>query len=148
MSTIITGVSTDTEFLGAINDKGASLTANATPEALASALDSTGQNVSYDSTNEWIVEQINTPVAPTVYTITYDVNGGTGTVEAEEVTAGESVTLDDGSGLTAPEGKEFDGWSTTKNDSSTKVASLTPEADTTVYALWKDAEQVQETPGE
>jgi hypothetical protein len=75
----------------------------------------------------------------TKYTVTYDVNGGTGTVEAVEVTAGESITLDDGSGITAPEGKEFVGWATTDDAESADVTSpYTPEADVTLYAVYGD----------
>lgn len=62
MGKLVTGVSTDLEFLGAINDKGAELTANATPKSLAEAIDATGGNVSYDSTNEEVIEAINSDV--------------------------------------------------------------------------------------
>lgn len=148
MGKLVTGVSTDLEFLGAINDKGAELTANATPEALADALDSTGENVSYNSTNEHIIAQINAEVPKETFTLTYDVNGGTGEVAPVEAEAEEEITLDDGSKLTAPEGKTFDGWSSTKDDDTTKLeAKITIEEDTTIYALWKDAQE-NNTPGE
>lgn len=91
-----------------------------------------------------------TPVTPepapvvTKYTVTYDANGGSGTIEAVEVTAGESITLDDGSGLTAPEGKEFLGWAKTDSAQSATVTSpFEPDKDTTLYAVWGDV-----TPGE
>lgn len=64
MSKIITGVSTDKEFLDAINSKGASLTEKATPFSLAEAIDATGGNVSFLTPNEEIIEAVNSEVAP------------------------------------------------------------------------------------
>lgn len=78
------------------------------------------------------------------YTVTYDANGGIGTIEPVEVTVGESITLDDGSGLTAPEGKEFLGWAKTSSAQSATVTSpFEPDKDTILYAVWGDV-----TPGE
>lgn len=78
---------------------------------------------------------------PTVeYSVIYNANGGTGTVETATVDFGESITLDDGTGLTAPEGKEFAGWATTPTATAPNVASpYTPTADTTLYAVWVDS---------
>ena len=73
------------------------------------------------------------------YTVTYNANGGTGTIEPVEVTAGESITLDDGAGLTAPEGKEFLGWAKSSTAQSPTVDSpFTPIDDTALYAVWGD----------
>ena len=88
----------------------------------------------------------------TKYTVTYDANGGTGSIDPVEVTAGESITVSDGTGLTAPEGKEFLGWAKTSSAQSATVTSpFTPEADTTLYAVWADeapVEEPSEQPGE
>lgn len=79
---------------------------------------------------------VNVPVV----TLTYDENGGTGSVDPVAVGKGSAVTLDDGSGLTAPEGKEFAGWATTSDAESADVESpLTVTADTTIYAVWETA---------
>lgn len=75
----------------------------------------------------------------TTYTVSYDANGGTGTIADVEVTAGQSITLNDGSTLTAPEGKEFKGWA--KSDSAqnpTVTSPFTPTADVTLYAVYGD----------
>ena len=86
---------------------------------------------------------------PVVYTVTYDANGGSGSIEAVEVTAGESITVSDGTGLTAPEGKEFAGWAKTDSaQSATVVSPFTPDKDTTLYAVWVDAAPVEEPAGE
>lgn len=77
---------------------------------------------------------------PTVeYTVIYNENGGTGTVASVTVEFGESITLDDGSTLTAPSGKVFAGWATTPTATEANAASpYKPTADTTLYAVWVD----------
>lgn len=73
------------------------------------------------------------------YTVTYNANGGTGTIDPVSVTAGESITLDDGTGLTAPENKEFLGWAKSSTAQSPTVDSpFTPTGDTALYAVWGD----------
>lgn len=90
------------------------------------------------------VEEINdgpTPVEKV--TLTYDLNGGTkdgsGTY-SEEVDKGTTVDLSnyDASSITAPSGKEFDGFTTVKDDDTTKITSIKVDANTTIYVLWKD----------
>lgn len=74
-----------------------------------------------------------------IYTVSYDVNGGTGTITNATVIAGNSIVLDDGSGLTAPENKIFGGWATTSSAEEPDVTSpYTPHANTTLYAVWLD----------
>lgn len=79
------------------------------------------------------------PTPTTKYTITYNANGGTGTIAPVEVTAGQSVTLSDGTGLTAPSSKTFGGWATTSTAETADVTSpYTPQANVTLYAVWSD----------
>lgn len=80
-----------------------------------------------------------TPPTPTYVTVTYNVNGGTGSVESVTVTEGSSILLDDGSGLTPPTGKEFAGWAKTSGASTPTVTSpYAVAANTTLYAVWVD----------
>lgn len=73
------------------------------------------------------------------FTITYDANGGTGTVAAVTVSDGTSITLSNGTGLTAPTDKEFAGWATTDSATEANVTSpYTVSADVTLYAVWVD----------
>ena len=72
-------------------------------------------------------------VAPKV-TVTFDANGGSGTMAQVKVDKGSEYQLPACS-FTAPEGKQFKGWSL---DKTAVVASITPDADVTVYALWQD----------
>lgn len=73
------------------------------------------------------------------FTITYDVNGGTGSVDAVTVVAGNSATLDDGTGITAPSEKTFSGWGLSADATETVDSPYTPEADVTLYAVYVDA---------
>lgn len=70
-------------------------------------------------------------------TITYNANGGTGSVAAVTVIAGNSASLSDGTGLTAPDTKHFAGWATTADAETPDVTSpYTPTADVTLYAVY------------
>ena len=72
-------------------------------------------------------------------TVTYDANGGTGSIDAQTVIAGNSITLDDGSGLTAPTDKVFAGWATTDSATEADATSpYTPTESVTLYAVWTD----------
>ena len=71
------------------------------------------------------------------YTVTYNANGGTGSIDSVEVEAGKSITLSDGTGLTVPTGKTFKGWAKSASATNTTVTSpFTPTADTTLYAVY------------
>lgn len=73
------------------------------------------------------------------YRVTYDLMGGTGSVDDETVTAGESVTLEDGTSITPPSGKEFSGWATSASAITPNVTSpYTPSGDVTLYAVYVD----------
>lgn len=73
----------------------------------------------------------------TTYRLSYNANGGSGTIADEVVTIGNSVTLSDGSSLTAPSNKTFAGWATTSGATTPNVTSpYTPLSDITLYAVW------------
>lgn len=72
-------------------------------------------------------------------TVTYDANGGTGSVDAQTVIAGNSISLSDGTGLTAPTGKVFAGWGLEATATEAEVTSpYTPTENVTLYAVWAD----------
>ena len=76
----------------------------------------------------------------TIYTVSYNANGGTGTIESVEVEAGNSITLNDGSDLTPPENKQFAGWAKSASAKSPTVESpFIPDKDTELFAVWGDA---------
>lgn len=78
---------------------------------------------------------VNVPVV----TLTYNANGGTGSVDPVHVGKNTAVELSDGTGLTAPTDKEFAGWATTDSAEEPDVESpLTVTANTTLYAVYVD----------
>jgi hypothetical protein len=63
--------------------------------------------------------------------------GGTSaTIEDETVAAGESVVLDDGTGITPPSGKEFSKWALDPEGTITATSPFTPSEDVTLYAIY------------
>ena len=75
----------------------------------------------------------------TTYRVVYDPNGGTGSIASATVEAGNSVTIDTGATLTAPEGYEFSGWALTSTAVEATIAggaTYTPVRDTTLYAVY------------
>lgn len=71
------------------------------------------------------------------YTVTYNANSGTGSIDPVTYT-GSPITLSDGTGLTGPAEKTvFKGWAKSASAQSATVTSpFTPVADTTLYAVW------------
>lgn len=89
-------------------------------------------NGTYDVTNK-----ASAVVNVSVATVTYDANGGTGTVEAATAIKGNTITLDDGAGLTPPSEKVFAGWATTSDATEADVTSpYTVTDDVTLYAVY------------
>lgn len=77
------------------------------------------------------------PVAK--YTVSYNANGGEGSISSVEVTAGDSITLNNGMSLTPPEGKIFSGWAKSASAQSATVSSpFTPDKNTELFAVWVD----------
>lgn len=72
-----------------------------------------------------------------VATVTYDVNGGTGSVTAATAIKGNSINLSDGTGITPPDDKVFKGWATTNDAEAPDVTSpYTVTEDITLYAVY------------
>ncbi|HHY51756.1 MAG TPA: LysM peptidoglycan-binding domain-containing protein [Clostridiales bacterium] len=73
------------------------------------------------------------------YTITYDANGGGGSMTAGTAREGESFQLPT-NGFTPPAGKRFVAWAIGSPSGTQRSAgeSHTFDADTTVYAVWED----------
>jgi uncharacterized repeat protein (TIGR02543 family) len=80
-----------------------------------------------------------TTAAVTQYTVTFNINSGTGTApEAQTITAGASLTLPAGGGISRS-GYTFGGWNTEASGTGTNYsagASYTPTGDITLYAKW------------
>ena len=94
---------------------------------------------------KWTEESV-TPPVPTTHTVTFESNGGSGSMSDMMVNEGEKLTLPD-NGFTSPEGKEFDKW-----DAGAPGDKIDITADKTIKALWKDKEseptpEPEPTPG-
>ena len=76
------------------------------------------------------------------FTITFDPNGGTGTMEAVKVPIYTNYKLPD-CDFTAPEGKEFDHWDV-DGDSKNPDDTITVSANTKVIAVWKKSAEAKE----
>lgn len=80
------------------------------------------------------------------FTVTYDANGGTGSVtdSSSPYTYGAEVTVKASTGITAPSGKTFSGWALTK-DATAKDDNYDPNdkfnitANITLYAVWANS---------
>lgn len=88
-----------------------------------------------------VTDKASAVVNVSVKTVTYDVNGGTGEVAAATAIAGNSITLNDGTGITPPSDKVFKGWATTDDAEAADVTSpYTVTEDVTLYAVYGVAE--------
>ena len=73
----------------------------------------------------------------TTYTVTYDANGGTGSMADATGVSGEYTLL--ANGFTAPDGKQFKAWSV-GGDEKAVGDKITVTANTTVTAIWEAVE--------
>lgn len=83
-----------------------------------------------------------------LYTLTYDANGGSGTIDPVVAAPIVEITLNDGSDLTPPSDKVFSGWGTTSDATDAVEGSIKINEDTTLYAIWADEEEEVEGPAE
>ena len=85
-----------------------------------------------DMTENRTVYAIWEDIPVVTYTLTFDANGGTGSMTAKTGLTGE-YTLP-ANGFTAPSGKQFEGWSLTTD--GTIVTKVAMTENRTVYAIW------------
>jgi len=78
-------------------------------------------------------------IAITIFTVTFNANGGAGTAPIPQtVAAGSGITLPGAGGLSKA-GRVFGGWNTNAAGTGTSFsvgASFTPEGNVTLYAMW------------
>lgn len=77
------------------------------------------------------------PVVPDTYTVSYNANGGAGTMVDETVNEGAAYTLPI-CGFTAPSGKAFKAWAIDGTEYA-PGAVYTVTSNTTVTAVWQDS---------
>ena len=75
------------------------------------------------------------PIPVTTYTVSFDANGGTGTMaDVTGVTGNYTLPAN---GFTAPSGKQFKGWATSASGTVITGTSITVSTDTKLYAIWE-----------
>ena len=80
---------------------------------------------------------VSVAVPVTTYTVRFNANGGTGTMaDVTGVPAG-AYTLP-ANGFTAPEGKQFKGWSTDASGAVIEGTTYNITGDVTLYAIWEN----------
>jgi len=86
--------------------------------------------IAYNTTNT-------KPAVPVTYTVTFDINGGSGTAPpSQTVNSGTSITMPSGEGLSRS-GYTFGGWNTNSAGTGTNyTASYTVTGNITLYAKW------------
>ena len=152
-----TGVSTSLDFVKAMKERGQDVSPAFPAETLRDQLDALSDEVkvTFNSDNETVLQVVNDyepgPVPPAPVekvTLTLDYNGGK-SQEGPEGVGSVEVELDKGTvyiltdpaadpDFVIPDGKNFDGWSTVKDDAETKVegTSVTVNENMTLYILW------------
>jgi uncharacterized repeat protein (TIGR02543 family) len=83
----------------------------------------------------------NPPNNPTTYTVTFNANGGSGSISSMSANAGSSITLPYGSSLSRS-GYTFSGWNTNSSGTGTNYSagsSYTVNGNVTLYAKWNSS---------
>ena len=94
-----------------------------------------------DMTENKTVYAIWEDIPVTTYTLTFDANGGSGTMAPKADLTGE-YTLPS-NGFTAPSGKQFKGWSLTTDGAIVTKVDMTENR--TVYAIWEEIPVIKYT---
>ena len=87
---------------------------------------------------------LKTEVPAKYITISFDPNGGTGTMQPMKVKSGENFTLPECT-FTPPEGKEFAGWLAVNGKVHPAGEVVTSSIDQSFKATWKDKEAAEVT---
>jgi len=120
------------------------LTVNSPTSVKWSTKDVVKTGIAYTrSTNTGFFQIDGIIITPITHSITYNRNGGTGTVPTQvDKKTGETFTAAAPTGLTAPSGKKFKEWNTKDDGTGTAYAigaTVTmPAADLILYAIWED----------
>ena len=92
----------------------------------------------YDGSSKTVLKFVHEVPAPATYTVSFNANGGTGTMADVTDVSGE-YTLP-ANGFTAPDGKQFKGWATSAYGSVISGTTYEVSSDTTFYAIWESKE--------
>ncbi len=105
----------------------------------AKIADAAGGDATANYTISYTPGKLTVKAKPAVFTVSFDPNGGTGTMQALQVTEGQTVKIPNNA--FTYEGHTFNGWNTAADGTGTAYESgdsLTPAASLTLYAMWTD----------
>ena len=105
-------------------------------------VDGTTYDGVYDGSSKTVLQFVHEDPAPATYTVSFDANGGTGTMADVTGVSGE-YTLP-ANGFTAPADKQFKCWSVGGSEKAVGD-KITVTANTTVTAVWEDISVVTYT---
>lgn len=94
-----------------------------------------------------VFQKKDAPTPATTYTITFDANGGTGSMDTQTVEAGTTVTL--ATNAYVRDGYSFSSWNTAQDGSGTTYADgaeVAVESNLTLYAQWTARENPSPSP--
>ena len=83
---------------------------------------------------------------PVTHTVSFNANGGTGTMADVTVTGASAAYTLPACGFTAPQGTQFKGWATSANGAVLTDATITVTEDITLYAIWEKTSVTPVTP--
>ncbi|MGM9627574.1 MAG: InlB B-repeat-containing protein, partial [Faecousia sp.] len=102
--------------------------------------------VVYGSFGEYYSETVTLEIELPDCTVTFDANGGSGSMDDAIVTYG-SYTLPE-CGFTAPKGKQFKGWAASADGEVISDSAITVTEDITLYAVWETIPTQEVSTGE
>ena len=73
-----------------------------------------------------------------IYTITYDANGGSGSTDPQEANIGTNITLKARNTFIAPSGKHFSGWKDENGTLYKSGSTYKENKSITLYAQWEE----------
>ena len=109
-------------------------------ESASYTINGTPNYASFDTAEQRGMNFVATAPAVTTYTVTYDANGGTGSMADATGVSGEYTLL--ANGFTAPDGKQFKAWAigSVNGEQKQPGEQITITAETYIYAIWEAVE--------
>jgi len=141
-----TGEMTATEYVGDYTLPANEFTAPTGKQFKGWALTNNGEVITtatYNVTEPITLYAIWEDIPAVNYTISFNANGGTGTMANVEFAGTYTLPTN---GFTAPQGKQFKGWSTSANGNVIEGTTINILADTELFAIWEDIPQTPTNP--
>ena len=143
-----TGTMASVEYVGAYTLPANGFTAPQGKQFKGWALTNNGEVITtatYNVTEPITLYAIWEDIPAVNYTISFNANGGTGTMANVEFAGTYTLPTN---GFTAPQGKQFKGWSTSATGEVIDGTTINILADTELFAIWEDTQTPPINPDE